>query len=125
MLQILQAVLELRLDFQHDTILVRLREDGRDLALAKGIIQRIVDGLRADAEARRRIAVDDQERLQAQVLVVAGHITELRQRLQLLHKARRPEAQLLRIGIFEAVLILRAADAVLDGQVLHRLHEEP
>ena len=124
MLQILQTALELRFDFQHDPILVRLREDRRDLALAKGVIQRIVDRLRADAEARRRIAVDDQARLQAQILVVAGDIAELRQCLQLLHKARRPEAQLLRIGIFEAVLILRAADAVLDGQVLHRLHEE-
>ena len=31
----------------------------------------------------------------------------------------------LEIGIFEAVLILRAADAVIDGQVLHRLHEQP
>src|SRR5207253_2582179 len=80
-LQIFEAVLELRFDFQHDAILVRLREDGRDLPLAKGIIERIVDGLRADAEARRRIAVDDQARLQAQVLVVAGDITQLRQLL--------------------------------------------
>ena len=97
-LQILQAILELRFDFQHDPILIRLREDGRDLALAKGVIQRIVDRLRANTEARRRIAVDDQARLQAQVLVVAGNITELRQLLQLLHKARRPEAQLGGIG---------------------------
>ena len=50
-LQILELILELRLDFQYYPILVRLREDGRDLPLAKGAIQRIVDGLRADAEA--------------------------------------------------------------------------
>ena len=28
------------------------------------------------------------------------------------------------VGIFETVLVLCAADAVLDGQVLHRLHVE-
>ena len=77
-LQILQMVLELRFDFQYDTILVRLREHGRNLALAKGVIQHIVDRLHADAEAGCRIAVDDHARLQAQVLVVAGNITELR-----------------------------------------------
>src|SRR5205823_3117915 len=124
MLQILQIVLELRFDFQHDPKLVRLREDRRDLTLAKGVIECIVDRLRADAEARGRIAVDDQARLQAPILVVAGDITQLRQLLQLLHKARRPQAQLLWIGIFKAVLILRAADAILDRQVLHWLHEK-
>ena len=113
-LQILQIVLELRFDLQHDPILVRLGKNRRDLTLAKGVIQCIVDGLRADAEARCGIAVDDQARLQAPILVVAGNIAELRQRLQHLHKARCPEAQLLRIGIFEAVLILCAADAILD-----------
>src|SRR5262249_41737616 len=123
-LQILQSILELRFDFQHDPILVRLREYGRDLALAKGVIQHIIDRLYTDAEAGRGIAIDDQARLQAQVLVVASDITQLRQLLQLLHKARRPEAQLFGIGIFETVLKLRTADAILDGQVLHRLHEE-
>ena len=29
-----------------------------------------------------------------------------------------------RIGIFEAVLVLRAADAVIHGQILHGLHEQ-
>jgi len=104
--------------------MVRLREYGRDLALAKGVIQHIIDRLYTDAEAGHRIAVDDQARLQAQVLVVAGDITQLRQLLQLLHKARGPEAQLFEIGIFETVLILRTADTIFDGQVLHRLHEE-
>src|SRR5262249_54256186 len=123
-LQILQAILKLRFDLQHDPILVRLRKDGRDLPLPKGVIQRIVDRLWADAETRRRIAVNDQARLQAQDLGVAGHITQLRQLLQLLHKAWRPQAQLFGIGSFEAVLKLCTADAVLDRQVLHRLHEQ-
>ena len=81
MLQILQIFLELRFDFEHDPILVRLGEDSGYLTLAKGVIERIVDRLRADAEARGRIAVDDQTRLQAPVLIVAGDITQLRQLL--------------------------------------------
>src|SRR5262245_47354576 len=123
-LQILQSILEMRFDFQYYPILVRLREYGRDLALAKGVIQHIIDRLYTDAEAGRCIAVDDQARLQAQVLVVAGDIMQLRQLLQLLHKAWCPEAQLFGIGRFETVLILRTADTILDGQVLHRLHEK-
>ena len=41
---------------------------------------------------------------------------------QLGHQLRRPVIQFLQVGIFQRVLILRAADAVLDRQVLHRLH---
>ena len=55
-------------------------------------------------------------------MLVRGQIAQLRQRLQLLHQLRRPEIQLIRVGVFERVLILRAADAVFDGQVLDRLH---
>ena len=43
---------------------------------------------------------------------------------QLFHQPRRPDGQFLGVGIFEAVLILRAADPVFDGEILHRLHEQ-
>ena len=46
--------------FEHDAVLVQLREHGRDLALAEGVVERVVDRLRRDAEPRRRIAVDHQ-----------------------------------------------------------------
>src|SRR4029450_1079348 len=90
MLQILQIILELRFDFQDNTILIRLCKYGRNLALAKGIVQHIVNRLHADAEAGRRITVDDNARLQAQVLVVTGNIPELRYRLRVLRKERGP-----------------------------------
>ena len=47
-----------RLDFQDDVVLIQLREDRRHLALAERAVQRVVDGLRGDAEARRRVAID-------------------------------------------------------------------
>ena len=61
---------------------------------------------------------------QALVLLVGGDVAQLGQRLQLLDQPRRPLRQLLRVGVFEAVLVLRAADAVFHRQVLHRLHVE-
>ena len=40
------------------------------------------------------------------------------------HQPRGPVVQLIRIRIFQAVLVLRPADPVFDRQVLHRLHVE-
>ena len=39
---------------QDHAVLVRLGEDGRDDALAEGVVERVVDRRRRDAEARRR-----------------------------------------------------------------------
>ena len=63
-------------------------------------------------------------RLQALVLLIARNVAEHRQRLQAREETRNPQRQLGGVGILEAVLELRPADAVFDGQVLHRLHEE-
>ncbi len=38
-------------------------------------------------------------------------------------KPRRPHVQFIRVRVFQRVLILRAADAVLHRQILHRLHD--
>jgi len=58
LLRSLGFVLELRPDFKYHVILIQLGEDGRDLALSESVIQRVVDVLRQDAEARRGVAVD-------------------------------------------------------------------
>ena len=44
--------------------------------------------------------------------------------MQFRDEAVGPIVQFVRIGIFQRVLILSAADAVVDGDVLHRLHVE-
>jgi hypothetical protein len=38
-------------DLQHHAVLVGLREDGGDQALAEGVVERVVDGGRGDAQA--------------------------------------------------------------------------
>ena len=44
-------MLELRVNFKNDAILVELREDGGDLPLAEGVVERVVNPLRQDVEA--------------------------------------------------------------------------
>ncbi len=51
-------LLELGLDLEHHAVLVGLGEDGRDQALAEGVVERVVDGRRRDAEAAGGVAVD-------------------------------------------------------------------
>eukprot|EP01022_Parablepharisma_sp_SALTPOND_P004196 TRINITY_DN118_c0_g1_i13.p1 TRINITY_DN118_c0_g1~~TRINITY_DN118_c0_g1_i13.p1 ORF type:complete len:2030 (+),score=744.92 TRINITY_DN118_c0_g1_i13:50280-56369(+) len=116
------AVLEFRLDLHHHAILVRLRIDGGDEALAEGVVERIVDGGRGDAQARGSIAVDLDVGLQTLVLQVGGHIGQFRLLLQAGDQLGHPGAEHVGIGIFQGELVLRARDAILDGQVLHRLH---
>ena len=55
-------------DFEHDAVLVGLGVDGRDQPLAEGVVERVVDGRDADAEAAGGVAVDVEEGLQAAVL---------------------------------------------------------
>src|SRR5205807_6664785 len=74
--QVGRTQLEFRLDLQHHAILIQLREHYGDLALAEGVIQRIVDHLWRDTEPRSRVAVDQQPRLQPRVLLIAGDIAQ-------------------------------------------------
>ncbi len=111
-------------DFENQAVLIQLREHDRDLALAEGVVQHVVDHLRRDTQPRRRVPVDHHAGLQPLEQLVAGHVAQLRQALELAHELWSPFGQFLRVGIFETVLILRAADACFHSQVLHRLHEQ-
>ena len=59
--------LELRLDLEHDAILVRLGEDRRHQALPERVVQRVVDRRRRDSEPARGGAVELDVRLQPAV----------------------------------------------------------
>ena len=118
-----RPALELRLHFEHHAVLVRLREDGRDEALAERVVERVVDRRRRDAEPARRVAVDVDVRLQALVLQVARDVGELAAAARSRSTSFGTHvASSSRFGVLERELVLRAADARLDRQVLHRLH---
>ena len=70
------------------------------------------------------LAIDDQHRGQPLILLVAADVAQFGQGLQRLDEPGRPPAQLLRIRVFQRVLILRAADAIFHREILHRLHEQ-
>src|SRR6266481_2500866 len=123
-INVFRVLLELRVHFQDDVVLIQLRENGGDQALAESVVERVVYIGGKNSEARSGIAIDGEHREQALVLLVAGDITQLGQRFEFVHEARDPIGQLLGVHVLQAVLKLRAADAVFDGEVLHRLHEE-
>ena len=70
LLQELRILPEARRRFHHHVILIERRIHGGDLALAKGVVQHVVDQLRRDAEARGRIAIVLNHGLQAAILLI-------------------------------------------------------
>ncbi len=105
-------------------ILIQLRKERGNLPLAERIVKRVVNSLGGDSESRCRDAIDDEHRLRAARLLVGRDVAQLRKLLQFVHERCRPCVQFLRVGIFQRVLILSAADAVLDRQILDRLHKK-
>ena len=101
----------------------RLVHDGH-LALAKGIVQGIVDVAGVHAQPRRGVPVNDYSGFQALVLLVGVDVAQFGQRAQLLQKKRRPVIQVIQVLALQRVLKLRLAHASADGEVLGRLHEE-
>ncbi len=75
---------------EDDVILIELREHRRNLPLAEGIVEGVVEWLRGDAEARGGVAVDDEHGVQAQVLLVGGDVAQLGNLLHLLDQSAEP-----------------------------------
>ncbi len=57
-------------------------------------------------------------------MLVGGDVLDILHLLQLFDESVGPKLQLVRGGVFQRVLILGAARAVVHGDVLHRLHEQ-
>src|SRR5262245_54965804 len=68
--QRLRRLLKLKSHFHHDVILIQPFVNVRDLALAEGVAERVVDVLNSDTETRSRVAVDDQTALKTLQLLV-------------------------------------------------------
>ena len=61
---------------------------------------------------------------QAGGLLIGGKVAQFRNDRQPGHQLAAQKFSSCEVGIFQGVLVLRAAYAVLNGQVLHGLHEE-
>jgi hypothetical protein len=117
-------MLELRHHFKNDVILVRLRVQSADLALAERVIERGIDLIRRDIETRSGGPVDGEIHTDAIGLLVRGDVTHLRQLAEFRDKFVRPDVQFRYVRVFERVLILRAADTVVHREVLYGLQIE-
>src|SRR5262245_30220060 len=122
--EVMRILLKTGLGLENDMVLVQLSKYRGHLALAEGIVKRVVERLRRNAKPGRGLAIDNQTRLQSLVLLVAGHVAQDGQRLQPFDKARHPHAEFPRVGVFKAVLKLGPAHTVFYREILYRLHEE-
>ena len=124
MIQLVGVELKLRLAFQNDVVLVHLRIHGADLPLAERVIKCVIDGGGRDAQAGGGNAVDHQRYSETASLLIGGNVFQFRQLLEPRDETIGPLIQLIHVGVFERVLVLRPAHAVVDGDVLHGLHKQ-
>ena len=123
MVQLVRVLLKLRFALEHNVILIHLRIHRVDLPLAEGVIQSVIDGRRRDAQARGGDPVNHQSYGQPSQLLIGRDVFQLRQLLQSVDEAVGPGIQLGGVGVFERVLVLRAAHPVVYADVLHRFHD--
>jgi hypothetical protein len=85
----------LRFDFQHNVVLVDGGIHGGNLGLAEGFVERVVEHLRGDAEARSGGTVIGKHGLKTAVLLVGIDVGEEPQFPHLLEKHGTPLHQVL------------------------------
>ena len=110
----------------HDDMVLVLRAvDGRDLALAECVIQRVVDLAGADAQPACGGAVDHQVGFQALLLLVGIDVAQHRVVLQRGQQLRRPFVQHGGAVGLQGVLVGGVALPAADADVLDRHQEQP
>ena len=112
------------LELHHDVVLVQRRVDGRHLALAERVVERLVDRARADAEPRGGRAVDDHGHLEPAILLVAADVAQLGHFPHGAHQAGGPRVQLVQVVALHGELVLRVADASAEAHILDSLEVE-
>ena len=123
-LEAVRVLPEVRIYGHDHAVLIQLSVHGGDLTLAKGIIERIVDHGGADAQPRRRGAVDDQRRFEAAALLVGVHVGHGWQGADFAQDTRRPFVEFLDVVALQGELVLRAGRASAHAQILLHLHGE-
>src|ERR1041385_3612272 len=92
----------------------------RNLALAKGVVENVVDRCWRNSKTGSSIAIDDDSRLQALGLLARIHILQAAILFQLVEQEVGPVTQLIEIAGLQRILELGAAHAAADTDILHR-----
>ena len=74
----LRVLPKLGRDFHHYKVLVQRGVHGRNFALAKSVVQRIVNDLGRETHARRGITIEHNVSCQSRILLVAVNVVQLR-----------------------------------------------
>ena len=114
-----------RRDLHDDVILVERIVDGRNLTLAEGVIERVVDGADRETEPHRGVAIDREVGLEAAHLLIGIDVLDDVVPHQRLGQLGRPGVELRRIVGEQRILVGRVALPPSGSQVRHRDHEEP
>ena len=125
-LQRLRALPVLRRDLHDHVVLVERVVDGRDLALAEGVVERVVDLARVDAEPRRRCR-GRSTRSVSRPLFCWSELTSVELAARCCSAGqdlRRPGRRVVEVVGLQRVLVLRVALPAADADVLHRLQEQ-
>src|SRR5205085_8653794 len=119
------ALPELRRDLHDDMVLVARSVDRRDLPLAKGVVERVIDLRYREAEASRGRAIDDQIAFEPLLLLVGIDFGQLGNPLQRVGDLGGPVVQFIQIVALQRVLVERVALPPADANVLHGLYTQP
>ena len=95
-----------RVDFQNHMVLVVSLVHGGNLPLAEGIVERVVNDLGRNAQARGGIAVHDHVGLQTAALLVAGDILELGDGLEFADEQGAPAVEFVQAGGLQGIDVL-------------------
>ena len=108
-------------DLLDHVILIELGVHGGDLALAERIVERVIDQLGCDAQARSGPAIDSQRSVQAVVLLIAADVGQVMHPAHPRQHPGSPLVEQVKVIALQRVLILRIGKAAADAQVLRGL----
>ena len=114
-----------RRDLHDDVILVERVVDGRNLPLAEGVVEGVVDGADGETEPHRRVTVDREVGLKAAELLIGVDVLDDVAPHQRLGQLGRPGVELRRVVGEQRILIGRVALPPASPQIGDREHEEP
>ncbi len=120
-----RALPELRRHFHYHMVLVELVVDGRNLALAEGIVERVVDLRCGEAEAGCRGAVDLEFDFQPLIAAVRVDVLQFAHVLQCVGDLGHPLLEIFERVRGDGVLVGAVALPPADANVLSALQEEP
>ena len=112
-------------DLHHDVILVERIVDGRDLTLAEGVIERVVDRAKGKPKPHRSVAVDREIGLEAAELLIGVDVLDDVVPHQRLGQLPRPGVEFRGLVREQRILIRGVALPSAGSQVRDREHEEP